>query len=530
MSLTLREILDLAEVKAAAPALTTRQAGLNRAVTWAHSSEIFEIGPLLSGGELLLTTGLGLSGVDAGARRYWIRDLAERRVSAVAIEVGRSFATVPEELVDEADRSGMPLIRLDRVVPFERICRAVNTVLLNRESVAVRLADGLSDRLFATLAGGGLAAVARNAAEQIGRAVTVSTVAGRVVTAGGLTSPKALRRAVAETAARADIFVDGRPWGEVRIAADDGAGRSRAGSADAQPADARTDEAWPADVWTADALALAARRIAAAAAVAVAHLGDSSGEPGTAATPLLQDLVDGVPVAEQELVVRAGLAGLHPPAGAAVLGVVAHAREPAAGTALIRSAAATGGHGVLIGRVRGQLLGIVVAEAAAADPAGAFAERLRAGAERQDQDGAGETLTGAVGPPVPLADAGRSLREARAAAEYMRDGIRTWRETVADRLLGLLDDESRAHLVDDLLGSLRRWDAAHGSDLVRTVDVYLRYGCSPSRAAAELHLRRQSLHQRLNRAEQLLGFRLDDPASAAALLLAARAARADTHP
>ncbi len=275
----------------------------------------------------------------------------------------------------------------------------------------------------------------------------------------------------------------------------------------------------------------------------MAHLGDSPGESGSAATALLEELLAGGMVGEHELVVRAGLAGLHPQPGTAVVGVVADAPDPVTTGALIRAAAAAGGPGVLTGRVRGQVLAIVMTDPEESDPAGALVNRMR---ELMDHDGGEQVpqtarldgvppaghLHAAVGPPVPLADAGRSLREAHAAAQTVWPGdapgvgrgIRTWRETVPDRILGLLDDEARAHLVDDLLGPLRRWDAAHGSDLVRTVEVFLRHGCSPTRAAAVLHLRRQSLHQRLNRAEHLLGHRIDEPGSVAAMLLAARAA------
>ncbi|TKA13077.1 hypothetical protein FCI23_03585 [Actinacidiphila oryziradicis] len=70
----------------------------DRPVRWVHSSEIYEIGPLLSGGELLLTTGLGLAGADPGARRHWVRQLAARDVAGVAFEIGRSLPDVPAEV------------------------------------------------------------------------------------------------------------------------------------------------------------------------------------------------------------------------------------------------------------------------------------------------------------------------------------------------------------------------------------------------------------------------------------------------
>lgn len=493
--MTVREILDLPPVRAAAPVLTTGREGLNRRVDWAHSSEIFEIGPLLAGGELLLTTGLGLSGADAGARRFWIRDLAERGVAAVAIEIGRSLSELPPELVDEADRCELPLIRLDHVVPFEQICRAVNTVVLDRESTELRLADRLSDHLLAALAAGGLSAVARVAAEQLGGSVLVSTAAGQVAAAGGVQSTQALSRAASRASARAPVYVDGVPWGEVLLG-----GRS----------------AWPSK-----ALDAAARRIAAAAAVAVVHLRGTPGESESVAAALLGDLLTGKVTSEHEFVVRAGLAGLHPPAGATVLGVAASTTDPVAAIALLRGSAESGRipAGALAGRVRDQVLAVVVVDGDRPDPAGAMVARLREQSRMSVRE-----LSCVVGPPVELADVHRSLDAAYTAVVDAGPGVHAWRNMLPDRLLGMLAEADRQHLVDDLLGPLRAWDASHGSDLIRTVDVYLRHGCSPTRAADILHVRRQSLHQRLRRAEELLGHPVDDPSVITAMLLATRAA------
>ncbi|AYY11657.1 PucR family transcriptional regulator [Actinobacteria bacterium YIM 96077] len=495
MAMTVRDILALPAVRAAEPRLMTRPEGLDRAVTWAHSSEIFEIGPLLAGGELLLTTGLGLSGADAGARRHWIRELTHRGVVAIAIEVGRSLPALPEELVDEAERCDLPLVRLDEVVPFERICRDVNTVLVDQDGAALRIADQLSDRLLAALAKGGLAAVARAATEQLGQPVVIATAAGQAVAVAGVPSKRVLDNVIAAAAAHAPVIVDEHVWGHVFTG---------------EPAaDAHLPAGAPQQV---------ARRIAAAAAVAVAHLGDSTAESGSAAVALLEDLLAGSAVSEHELVVRAGLAGLHTPEGAAVLGIAANAPDPVSIIAAVRAAGSRTG-GALVGRVGGQVLAVVAAAKTHADPAGDVVAALT---EHYDT---GPELTCVVGPPVTLAEAGRSLREAQASVECARPGMRTWRETVAQRLVGMLDRTAREHLIDDLLGPLRRWDSAHGSDLIRTVDVYLRHGRSPTRAADVLHVRRQSLHQRLQRAEALLGHRLDDPEIVTALLLAVHAAR-----
>ena len=60
---------------------------------------------------------------------------------------------------------------------------------------------------------------------------------------------------------------------------------------------------------------------------------------------------------------------------------------------------------------------------------------------------------------------------------------------------------------------------------MRTLEVHLRNGCSPTRTAALLHVGRQSLYQRLERIESLLGTPVGDPGMHTELLLAACAHR-----
>ena len=83
----------------------------------------------------------------------------------------------------------------------------------------------------------------------------------------------------------------------------------------------------------------------------------------------------------------------------------------------------------------------------------------------------------------------------------------------------------RYGLVQHTLGPLLAWEAAHPSDLVRTLEVHLRHGCSPTRTAALLHIGRQSLYQRLERIESLLGLEIDDPDLLGELLAAVCAHR-----
>ena len=408
-ALTLREILSFDVLGDAAPEILCGGKGLDRPVRWVHSSEIYEIGPLLSGGELLLTTGLGLAGVDAGARRHYVRELAERGVAGIAVELGRTLTEMPYELVDESRRRGLPLVALRAVVPFIRIAEAANTAIVTQS---------LTDR-------------PHPAHDRDGR---VAALLVELAEGTALSQPDVLARARA-----LDFTVD------------------------------RT------------------HRLVGAAAT-----GPGAGAVLDRAAALLGGRLLRAPVPDRVV--------------AALLSVPVRAN----------------GTGDAVRAVQG-----AVVAAAGEAPAGA-------------------AITVALGPAAPGEAAwsrwGESLREARtaltlalsvpAAEPQCCEGalvtssraLALERQLVGDGLTPASRDRL-AHLVSRALGPLLEWEAAHPSDLVRTLEVHLRNGCSPTRTAAILHVGRQSLYQRLERIESLLGLPVGEADAHAELLLACCAQR-----
>src|SRR5882757_2031295 len=93
---------------------------LNRQVSWVHTGEIADIAQYLSGGEALLTAATGLGNQPEQLRRY-VRELAGAGAACVIIELGRSFRSVPEEMVKEAETHDLVLISLEREVPFAAV-------------------------------------------------------------------------------------------------------------------------------------------------------------------------------------------------------------------------------------------------------------------------------------------------------------------------------------------------------------------------------------------------------------------------
>ncbi|MQA35207.1 PucR family transcriptional regulator, partial [Modestobacter roseus] len=417
-------------------------------------------------------------------------ELAARDVAAVVLELGRSLPELPEELLDEARRAGLPLYVLHRVVPFIRVCEEANGAILQLGARRLRTVDAVLGQVHAALAaGGGVAELVAAAASVTRGPVALVTRSGQVVAAAGVRDQRATDRLLRRPIASAPVRLWDLDWGAVLLG--DGPGADLPG------------------------LELLADRLAGVAAVAVGQSG--SGSAGDPAAPLLADLLADTVPGTRELLLRAGLADFHPPPTARVLGLAATAPDPRQVVGAWAHAAHVHHLELLADRVRGEALGLVAVPAAPdrGDPAGWLAGVLAV-------DGAVTT----VGPAVSLPQAGHSLREAHAAlptATLLGRGTVPSRELVLPRLLADLDDRGLGQLVDDALAPLVSWDAAHGSDLVHTLSVHLRHG-SRTETARALHVHRQSLYQRLERIELLLGRSVDDPASHEHLVVATAAA------
>jgi PucR family transcriptional regulator, purine catabolism regulatory protein len=527
MPFTLRDVLDLDVLREAGPEVLVGAGSLDREVRWVHSSEIFEIGPLLSGGELLLTTGLGLAGPDAGARRHYVRDLADRGVSGLVLELGRTFEAVPGELVEEARRYGLPLIALTEVVPFIRISQAANTAIVDGETARLRLGDQVSRALNdALVAGSGVGGLLAAAAAVTGSSLVVLSAAGALVAGSGVGDHRHAWSVVDGSRHVVPVRVRGQVWGRL--------------------------VAGPGAVLTDGDLFAVLERTSAALSLAVLLTGSPPSRHDRLAAELLADLADpaghSVP-GEADHRLRAGAAGFVPRADQQIVPVAVDGPESGPALAMLERSARRLGTPRMAGRVVPDILALLVVGAGRSDAvesgrldvvgAGgpdAVGAAQAAIEEARSRVGAPE-LTVALGPAAP-GDAGPAvlaagLRTARAAlrltvAERARGGapVATSRTFALELELMAGGDPGRLErLASSLIGPLVHWDAAHRSELVRTLEVLLRHGGSPTRAAAALHLGRQSLYQRIERIESLLGVRVDDPSLHAALLLATCAHR-----
>lgn len=505
---TVRELLD-AQFRAAGPRVLAGHGSLDRVVRWVHSSEIYEISPLLSGGELLLTTGLGLAGVDAGTRRHYLREIAEREVAGVAIELGRTFDAVPPDMVAEASRRRLPLIALGTVVPFIDLCRAANTEIVSREVRALRLLNELARELTAELAaGGGPARLLGRIGAITGCALVVTSAGGALIAAHGVDDDRSAWAAVESASAAVPITAREHTWGT--LTAGPGAALDQA------------------------TLTAVLDQSAPSLGLALANSGAPSGPPRQAAATLLADLLDGKQIRQADLRARMASAGVVA-AGHTLIPVAVDAPQTRIALRLLDTAAKELGRPALIGEVYATTYGVFAVERAGADPVGATVRLLRKAGATNTIDG----VTVVVGDPgefsaaaltTGLAAARTALRLATRHRQDWLAGspISTCRELATELVVESLPAAERARLIATTIAPLIEWDTAHHSTLTRTLEIYLRHGASATRCASALHIGRQSLYQRLDRIRSLLGYDPADPALSSTLLLALCAHRLTT--
>ncbi len=122
-------------------------------VRWVHSTELLDPTPWLRGGELLLTTGLQLSG--AKTQREFVQRLAEREIAGLGFGTGFVHKKVPAAVLNTARKLGFPLFEVPYELPFIAVTERVFAQLLNeryellqRNMAGDILAEALTGRLY----------------------------------------------------------------------------------------------------------------------------------------------------------------------------------------------------------------------------------------------------------------------------------------------------------------------------------------------------------------------------------------------
>ncbi len=95
----------------------------NRKLTGVHVSELEDPTPYLEGGELLLTTGMPVSGT-AGTAVEYVERLRRKGILALGIGLGPWLERVPDHVAGACTAAGIDLLTVPDGVPFQSVSRA----------------------------------------------------------------------------------------------------------------------------------------------------------------------------------------------------------------------------------------------------------------------------------------------------------------------------------------------------------------------------------------------------------------------
>ncbi|RDI95770.1 PucR family transcriptional regulator [Meiothermus sp. QL-1] len=146
---TLRQVLELPAFAGAE--LLSGQGRLEAPITWVHVAEVLDVARLLSGGELLLSTGLELARAAPETRVAYVRSLAEAGVGGLGLELVQWLKEVPPEMLQAARLLDFPLLVFRQEVRFAELTRAAHARILRPEvDEEEPLLEGLLEALAET--------------------------------------------------------------------------------------------------------------------------------------------------------------------------------------------------------------------------------------------------------------------------------------------------------------------------------------------------------------------------------------------
>jgi purine catabolism regulator len=510
-------------------------------VRWVHSTELVDPTPWLTGGELLLTTGIQLG--TPKLQRGLIERLAEHSIAGLGFGTGFTHERLPTALLKAARKLDFPVFEVPYELPFIAITERASAHLVSEQYETLRRGVQIQERMERlVLEERGLDEVVRVAAAAIGGVVGVLDAHGEAL--AWHAHVRALR-----DPDRAEI-------GRQVIARSVGEARAPAGSPPAPfeprlprwqggvlalPVIARdrlSPHAWLVGARAAGALGefeqLILRQTVTVVALELMHLRIEHDTERRLAGDVLAEALTGR-LHPEELQARLRPFGIGEQAAVLAFSL----RDPDAAAPLLERALARADVRGLVATRAGLLCAVIDATGmtgtATAGVKSGGGTKSEGGASRGG-DGNG-TAGAAATNPIEVARSARavlageagevraaasraaathslrlSFHEARCALEAVRlqDGdapeVASYRDLGAFQLLlSLQDDDALISYCRGVLGPVEQGEGEYGDELLRSLDVFIEHNGHWEKAAAALYCHRHTLRYRIRRVEQLTG-------------------------
>jgi purine catabolism regulator len=472
--------------------LAAGHASAGRSVRWVHATELTDPTPWLTGGELLLTTGIQLDSDER--QREVVQRIADHGIAGVGLGVGFGHRTLPAALLEAAEERELPVFEVPYEVPFIAITERAFAHLVSEQYEALRRSTAIGGRLERlVLEERGLDEVMRTVADAIGGSATVLGARGETIASSGP--------------------LEAADWDALRAA-------TSAGGVVAAPLDERAlvlpvvgrDRA-PAQAWLAgvcdhalgDFERLILQQASTVVALELMRLRIARDTERRLAGDVLAEALTGR-LHPEELAARLRPFGLGDEVAVLAFDTAdAGAAEPQLDAALARADVRA------LVAIRGALLCAIV------DGAGRDVVEL-ARRMRGELGGAEAGVAAAASRTASAQVLRRSFHEARCALEAVRH-LNGDAPDVASHsdlgsfalLLSLQDDEALNSFCDSVLSGVVEGDPDYAEELLRSLDAYLEHNGHWERAAAQVFCHRHTLRYRIRRVEELTGRSLGNP-------------------
>lgn len=143
--LTVRDVLLRDTFKSAR--VVAGAGGLHKQVKWSHILEVNEFESLINGGELILSTGVGLR-LDLDTQLAYVKRLIEKNTACICFELGAYIQEVPIEIIKLADEKNFPIIVFDEIVKFVDITQDLHALITNKHYEVLSQLDKLSNKFI----------------------------------------------------------------------------------------------------------------------------------------------------------------------------------------------------------------------------------------------------------------------------------------------------------------------------------------------------------------------------------------------
>lgn len=151
MNIDMKTVLSLPAY--AGSTVIAGQNGMGRGVNNVSFMEVPDILPYVSKGNLLLTTFYPIAGNEE-AMRELVPRLAEKGLAGLAVKIGRYVTTIPEVMIEAANRYDFPLIVLAEDANLSELSNAVLEVLLEKQNSILKFRDEIHQQLMRLLLNG----------------------------------------------------------------------------------------------------------------------------------------------------------------------------------------------------------------------------------------------------------------------------------------------------------------------------------------------------------------------------------------